>query len=372
MGASEFPKNVELHGNSLRIKFWWCDRLHKISLRVEPTPANVRAAARKLAQIEAEIVAGSFDYARHFPRSPLARKQAEQNREPTVQEVFERWLASKGAHRRSTLRCYSGAYRLYVGPTFGAFTFRELKLSDLKVWSAQLARRISPYTANKARAVFHDLTAFAVMDGLVDTNIIARLPVLRRTAKPAMAFNAAECERLVASARDDLDRNLVHFGLLTGLRLGELFGLRWDDVDWENQQVWVRRSLSPESGETGTKTHKERRVDLVEDALMVLRSQQESGSVRNVFESRDKPLSINSFRDRWMTWLKRAEVPYRNPYTLRHTYASRLISAGLPPAYVASQLGHSIQVLLAVYARWLPRERPDLEAALRIGPPVGQ
>lgn len=371
MGERKLPKNVEVHGNSLRVKFFFEGKWRRLSLRVPPEPANIKFAARELARIELEIAAGTFDFCRHFPRTAEARRREALAREPTVAELYERWIASKSAHRASTLRRYAGAYRLYIGPTFGGSTFRELKLSDLKVWSAELARRISPYTANKARAVFHDLGTFAVMDGRVDTNPLNRLPEHRRTAEPAEAFDADECARLVAGARDALDRHLALFDLLTGLRLGELFGLRWEDVDWGNRQLWVRRNLSPENGETGTKTHRERRVDLVEDALAVLRAQQESGTKRNVFESGGKPVSVNSFRDRWTPWLKRAEVPYRNPYTMRHTYASRLISAGLPPAYVATQLGHSVQILLSVYARWLPRERPDLEAVLKIGPPVG-
>lgn len=371
MGERKLPKNVEVHGGSLRVKFFFEGKWRRLSLRIPPEPANIKFAARELARIELEIASGAFDLCRHFPRTVEARRREALARDPTVAEVYTRWMATKSAHRASTLRRYSGAYRLYIAPTFAASTFKTLKLSDLKVWSAQLARRISPYTANKARAVFHDMGTFAVMDGLVAVNPLTRLPEHRRTPEPADAFDADECERIVASARDALDRHLVHLDLLTGLRLGELFGLRWEDVDWENRQLWVRRNLSPENGETGTKTHRERRVDLVGDALAVLRAQRESGTIRNVFESGGKPVSVNSFRDRWTPWLKRAGVPYRNPYTMRHTYASRLISAGLPPAYVAGQLGHSVQVLLSVYARWLPRERPDLERALKIGPPVG-
>lgn len=275
MGERKLPKNVEVHGGSLRVKFFFEGKWRRLSLRIPPEPANIKFAARELARIELEIASGAFDLCRHFPRTVEARRREALARDPTVAEVYTRWMATKSAHRASTLRRYSGAYRLYIAPTFAASTFKTLKLSDLKVWSAQLARRISPYTANKARAVFHDMGTFAVMDGLVG------------------------------------------------------------------------------------------------DALAVLRAQRESGTIRNVFESGGKPVSVNSFRDRWTPWLKRAGVPYRNPYTMRHTYASRLISAGLPPAYVAGQLGHSVQVLLSVYARWLPRERPDLERALKIGPPVG-
>lgn len=368
MGDLKLPENIEVHGKSLRIKFWWNGQLRKVSLRLPPTPSNIRIAERKLAQVEAEIISGAFDFIVHFPRSKLAREQEALNRKLTLQELYERWIAGKRANRPSTLRNYEGHYRRNIAPWFAESTVDALKLADLKIWQATLATTISRHAANKARVIFYDLAGFAVLEGQASTNPLDRLPALRVTPKPIEALTDEECSRIIDHA-GGVDRALIRFALLTGMRLGELFALRTEDIDIAAQQVWVRRSRSAENGETGTKTHRERRVDLVADAVQIARAIQ---GQTWVFEVRQKPIPAPTFNNRWHRLLALAGVPYRHPYVMRHTYASKLISAGLPPAYIATQLGHSVSMLLSTYARWLPNRRPNLEAALNLGPSVGQ
>ena len=107
-------------------------------------------------------------------------------------------------------------------------------------------------------------------------------------------------------------RGLVEFMFFTGLRLSEALAVRWDVIDMEKRTVHVKRTVALGEVEERTKTGRDRFVLLNE-------------------------LGIRR----------------RPPYNCRHTYATIRLMSGLNPAFIAQQLGHSVQMLLSTYARWL-------------------
>lgn len=66
-------------------------------------------------------------------------------------------------------------------------------------------------------------------------------------------------------------------------------------------------------------------------------------------------------RSFWEPTLKRLGIRYRRPYNTRHTYATMMLMAGMTPAFCAKQLGHSIEMFLATYSKWLDGQQNDLE-----------
>jgi integrase len=65
----------------------------------------------------------------------------------------------------------------------------------------------------------------------------------------------------------------------------------------------------------------------------------------------------------WARMLKRLGIRYRRPYNMRHTYATAMLMAGMAPAFCAKQLGHSVEVFLGTYAKWIDGSHNDLEMA---------
>lgn len=63
----------------------------------------------------------------------------------------------------------------------------------------------------------------------------------------------------------------------------------------------------------------------------------------------------------WTEMLKRLEIRYRRPYNMRHTYATAMWMAGMTPAFCAKQLGHSVEVFLRTYSKWLDGDQNDVE-----------
>jgi integrase len=142
--------------------------------------------------------------------------------------------------------------------------------------------------------------------------------------------------------------------------------LQWSDVDFSQRVLLVRRSVR--RGVTAVpKNGKARRVDMSRQLCDVLRGWKTLRDAEAVVERRESgpwvfpatagdPGAQDTFRRLWARILKRAELRYRKPHTLRHSYASLLIQGGEPITYVQGQLGHhSAAFTLAVYAHFVPR-----------------
>ena len=68
-------------------------------------------------------------------------------------------------------------------------------------------------------------------------------------------------------------------------------------------------------------------------------------------------------RSRWTRTLKRVGARYRRPYNCSHTRATEMLMAGMSPAFAAAQLGHSVEIFLSPYSKWLPGQADDIEMA---------
>jgi integrase len=144
---------------------------------------------------------------------------------------------------------------------------------------------------------------------------------------------------------------------MTGMRQGELFGLQWEDIDFEGHQIHVRRALW--HGQLGTpKSRRSRRaIDMpptLEEALQRLSTQKRSEFV--FCNERGTPIDADNFRHReFPPALRRAGLRPVRFHDLRHTYTSLLIAQGAHPKYIQAQLGHaSIQTTLDRYGHLMP------------------
>lgn len=163
----------------------------------------------------------------------------------------------------------------------------------------------------------------------------------------------------VLSELDAPMKNQLTFAFWTGLRTGELIGLRVSDLQLENDRILIRRSVSRGIQKT-TKTDKQRWVHLLPPAKAALLAQIKlmgapGGWVFPNPFTRERWANESKITKRWTRALEKAGVRYRKPYQTRHTYASMLLSAGENIMYVAGQMGHADwSMLVKVYGRWLP------------------
>jgi len=207
----------------------------------------------------------------------------------------------------------------------------------------------------------------ALSDGLIDKNPLAHINLAKvldkKTSKSSHQidpFNKKEIAAILKAA-DGQVKNFFQFAFFSGLRLSELMGLEWGDVDWVNGKVRVRRALVCGQIKAPKTAAGERDVLLLPPALAALKAQKEFTFLADYrvfhYPKWDKPWASYQqvCKGTWTPLLKRAGVRYRYPYQTRHTYASMLLSAGENMLWVANQMGHvNTEMVIKNYAKWLP------------------
>ena len=167
-------------------------------------------------------------------------------------------------------------------------------------------------------------------------------------------FSLDEMRRIFEAVRPDF-RNYMIVRFLTGMRSGELHGLKWKYVDFERRQILIRESYVADRM-TDTKTDgSAREIHMsqpVYDAL--LDQMRATGEYEFVFcNGEGKPISNHNYVKRvWKPLLALLNVPYRRPYQTRHTAASHWLAAGESPEWIANQLGHVTTDMLKVYSAY--------------------
>ena len=151
----------------------------------------------------------------------------------------------------------------------------------------------------------------------------------------------------------------------TGMRLGELLGLKWSDLDWNQKFIRVERSYKRGHFDK-TKTGKSRRVDMSDqlaENLKGLLTRQKKEALKEgrgehihlLFHRNNKPIEQNHIRRIFKRVLVKAGIREMRLHDIRHTYASLLLSKGESPVYVKEQLGHSsIQMTVDIYGHLIP------------------
>jgi integrase len=219
-------------------------------------------------------------------------------------------------------------------------------------------------------APLRTLFATAVEDGLIRSNPTSRIRIPRSPAdrpddqEPAKALTEAELARLLNEVPEEW-RLFVEFLAHTGLRFSEAIGLRWSDLDVNQQRLHVRRRLY--HGVDAPKSRYGRRdIPLAPRMLDALQQQRRSSNYAEdgdpVFATRaGTPLDYARVYNRvFKPAARRAGVPWVAFHTLRHTCATMLFRNGLNAKQVQMWLGHhSPAFTLAVYIHLLPDDLPD-------------
>ena len=176
-------------------------------------------------------------------------------------------------------------------------------------------------------------------------------------------FSRDEVTKLVAVTRDPEERALLSFALDTGARAGEQLALEWGDIDWHNNLVVFRRSST--RGEVGpTKSGRERKVPMTERLVEALRRVKHLRGKLVFCRVDGKPLTLWQLHERLWGACRRAGLREIRWHDLRHTFASQLISAGVPLRQVQDWLGHSTITMTMRYSHLAPGQGAELIRAL--------
>jgi len=218
------------------------------------------------------------------------------------------------------------------------------------------AKELSPKTVLNAMVVLKEMFKHAVQWGYLDANPAQYAERPRAEDQEMQILTPPEIRRLLDAAHEPV-RTLLLCAVLTGMRRGELLGLRWEDIDLEGHRIFVRRALWRGKFVTPKSRRSRRTIDLaptLRAALAKIPSRFQGGLV--FCSPNGEPINPDTFAQRdWARALRRAELRRIRFHDLRHTYASLLIAQGAHPKYIQAQLGHaSIQTTLDRYGHLMP------------------
>lgn len=383
------PEGVEVRNDSIRISFVYRGQRCRETLRgLKPTKANIRYAEQKRASILYEIERGIFDYAAHFPRSKRAGFFSPSRPDKLLGVALDEYLAFKKPQVAvSTLRGYTSKAETHIRPKWGKRTFRSITQSEIDQWISVDLIGLKNKTINDVLVVFRALWNRAAKDKIIDQ--VPEIDNLEIDIDPPDPFTRKEIASIenTPTSRDN-EYNAILFDIWSGLRVSELLALGWDDIDLEAWEVNVCRACVREEYKR-TKTRAGRRtVELLEEAIIVLKRQKAITYMRkpitiDVMQADNKtvkkevwrPVFVNTntgepipsdnyLRQRFLSYhLKKAKVRYRGPKHCRDTYASQMLTIGMPREWIARQMGHaSTRTLETRYAKWIKEDQLPLAA----------
>ena len=376
MGRKQRTGARPTSASSIEISFTYQGKRCREKIKLKPTPANLKRAERHRAAVLDAIEKGTFDYATTFPNSKNGATFSDQpGAAITVERFLSDWWRTEGKELKASTRAVDKRILFnQIIPEFGNLALIDLKWYLIRDWvkSQEWSRK----TQNNKLSLLRRALNEAVEQELIHHHPMANKLIRRRKSRAESAANSTykidpfshdERTALINTASDQL-KNLVQFGLWTGLRLSELFALNWGNIDWINKRIYVDGALTQAATEIeATKTEAgERTVYLLPLALTALKAQKEHTFLQGdeVFQNphtRKRWNGDEALRARqWKTLCKRAGVRYRPPGQMRHTFASMTMMAGESPQWVAAQMGHTDWTFTArVYYRWIPKDAGD-------------
>jgi integrase len=293
----------------------------------------------------------------------------------TVGEYLERWLKGsvRSTVRMSTYERHEGIVRTHLKPALGRIKVKNLTPTHVRgLHREKLDAGLAPATVRKIHSTLHKALSQAVSDGLIPRNAAA-MKAPRPDPEEMHPLSADEATALLEAARGDRFRALYVLAITTGLRRGELLGLRWRDGDLEHGVLRVGRALVREGGRyrlSETKTKRgHRSIRLTSQAVSALgahrkRQLEERMRLAGLYEDQDlifasqkgTPLNPENLVKRsFKPLLKRAGLPEIRFHDLRHTCATLLLGSGVHPKLVQELLGHAaIALTLDTYSHFLP------------------
>ncbi len=305
-----------------------------------------------------------------------------------VGEYLDCWLSDSVSDtvKATTFERYEQIARLHLKPALGRVKLKALTPPHVRgLYREKLESGLSARTVRYIHTTLHKALKQAVMDGLIPRNVTEAVKPPQPSREEMHPLTPEQAKHLLQVVHETGDRleALCVLAIHTGLRQGELLGLKWDDVDLEGGSLQVRRTLAmTKNGPilTSPKTTGSRRsVKLTSKANRALYGQLERqlgeidrvGSLWSenglIFASETgEPLNRHNLTRRsFKPLLERAGLPQIRFHDLRHTCATLLLTRNVNPKIVSEMLGHSsIAITLDTYSHVLPNMRDQAAAAM--------
>ena len=293
-----------------------------------------------------------------------------ENSDTTVNMFLAEWINKMEFKLRSnTFYQYKQTISKHILPYLGNLKLKDLQASRIENFYIQLTKaEVGVRTVRLVHSILHCAFEHAVRYGWLIKNPSHRVLLPRYRQKEMHVLEEHEVTKFLTSAQKSPYHALYHIALVTGMRQGEIFGLKWSDLDWNTGKLSIKRQVQHVPGKSWDfsepKTRAGKRIiNLGNNSLALLHTQykrviflkQIAGKYWKendlVFPSSvGSPLNPSNLRKDFLKVLKDAGVSIIRFHDLRHTAASLMLNHGIPIIVVSNILGHSKpSVTLDVY-----------------------
>ena len=298
--------------------------------RIQEVVGPTKTLAKKTLGIRrAEIAQESF-------------KMPSKKRTPTFVQFAEIYL-EHARQKKKTWRYDEGALRT-AASFFKSKRVDQITSWDIERYRAKRAECRAKGTANKELALLRYMFNLAVEWGFLEKSPVAGVKALKEDEHPMRVLSSSEEEALLEAAAGHL-KPIIVAALNTGMRKGELLSMRWRSVDLRRRVVTVEVS----------KAGKVRHIPINGRLLTELKPLRKRGASGYVFRFNGNP--IKDIKTAFLKAVRRSKIKPCRFHDLRHTFATRLVLAGVDLATVKELMGHSSISTTMRYAHPAPEHK---------------
>lgn len=295
-------------------------------------------------------------------------------------DVYNNWLATKKMQVKSTTH-YSRKKRadLYILSYFEKYKLHSIKVNTLEMWKIEIFKsNIGLDHKNRIVADLKEILDYACCNYDFDIKVVSKLQkvktekVVNQMDSETNFWTYEEFKKFINVVDDRYYYIIFNFFYYTGLRIGEVCALNWNDIDFERGTLRVNKTLSSKVDDfdyiiTSPKTNNSVRfIDLNDNLLKLLKEHKKSeealyGFNDNMFIFGNiRPLAQTTFRRYLYKYIKLANVKKITPHGFRHSHVSLLINLGCDSRDVANRIGDTINVVEKTYYHMFPTKKTHI------------
>ncbi len=270
----------------------------------------------------------------------------------------------------STFCKYEGIVNLRLLPYFGSFDIADIKPSDVKKWLYSIDD-VGSKSKRHYLGVLSGIFQEAFFDEIIDKNPVKYIRIPKYYSPAIKPFTADDVQNILDNIQNFNYRVYLAIAFYTGMRSGEIIGLKKEDINLDAGLIRVVRSRS-RFGETTPKTRYSIRevpiIELLKPYLIeIMNSHDKDYLFITQYKEPYRDTHVFTLRY-WKPLLKELGIEYRRPYNTRHTYATNMLYRNLvSPVQLAQLLGHSsTQMVYDVYVKYVETNYKNFDRSMNI------
>lgn len=307
----------------------------------------------------------------------------------TFSAWFDIWIKDykEPSVKKGTIGVYMQNYNAYIKNTFGNKQLRDVRTDSIQRFYNSMAKTYSHNTLEICRAILNGVFSQAVKNEIIQKNPVSNAVLPKDNKKRSVrVMTETEQALFLKTAKGTRYYPLYELALSTGMRSGEIRGLKWSDVNFNEKIIHISSTLAYSNGtyylDSPKTLSSERDIPMLDNVYALLKNQKKKQLEERMFwgemwkqmaelenlvftSETGGPIGRDRFKnaiDGVVKKINKSGIPFSHitPHTFRHTFATRSIEKGIPPKVLQTILGHNdLATTMDTYAHVLPDTKAE-------------